>query len=596
MKKIFLFFVGIFLSTTIIYSQYEPPYSFEELMRITEENPRMILEAREVTSVLEIPHSIYLPEGIFMEARAVQNNKVIFAVMRNILDIYDNAQVLTWEQIQNQYNLSSARLNYVKKATQNPSLGYNITTQPEGTQSSQYLLIPDWTADAVLLLDAVTGDLLNQSFIVDPTNLSSPKQAKLAPQGFISVSDQIDDAVQSYDTLGSFLGLFAPAGGVNNAILDNIRGHNYRPNGNLVVTVGGGGNQNAIAEFDNAGNYLGQFISTGSGGLNSPFDIVFRSNDVLVDGSSSNRVHRYDLNGNYLNDFVSSGLAFPQQLHLEANGNVAVAGFSPPSALYVYDSLGTLLSSYNVVTGLRGGYKLPNGNYIVTNGSGVHEITTSNTLVRTIVAGVSAQYVDFVDFQNIIPVELTSFTAIVNGNNVQLNWSTATETNNRGFEIQRRQKSGIDDQTNWEMIGFIEGKGTTTEPQNYVYVDKNLTTGKYSYRLKQIDYDGKTEYSKEVEVDIYSPEEFVLNQNYPNPFNPVTKISFVIPNLGEMNKLVTLKVYDVLGNEVATLVNEIKEPGKYEFEFNASDLSSGVYYYKLSAGDFSAVRKMMILR
>ncbi|WP_337872930.1 hypothetical protein, partial [Ignavibacterium sp.] len=425
MKKLFQFLVIILLSSTFLYSQSEPIYSLEELMRVSEENPQMILEAREKTSLLQIPHSVYLPEGIFIEARAVQNNKVIYAVIKDILNIYNNSEILTWEQIQSKYELSNARIHYVKQPTINPTLGYNVTARPEGTTTTQYLLIPDWTADAVMLFDAATGDLLNQSFIVDPTNLSSPKQSRWVPQGFISVSDQIDDAVQSYDTLGTFLGLFAPAGGVNTAILDNIRGHNYRPNGNLVVCVGSSANANSIAEFDMSGNYLGQFITTGSGGLNSPFDIAFRTNDVLVDGSSSNKVHRYDLNGNYINDFVSSGIAFPQQIYLESNGDVAVAGFSSPSALYVYDSLGTLKASYNVVTGLRGAYKLPNGNYLVTNGTGVHEITTANTLVRTIVAGVSAQYINLADFQNIIPVELTSFTATVNGNDVQLSWSSA---------------------------------------------------------------------------------------------------------------------------------------------------------------------------
>ncbi len=594
MFKIFQIFFVFLIFTSLLYPQYEPVYSFEELMRITEQNPDMIFEAREITSQLDIPHSIYLPQGIFMEARAIQNDRVVFAVINNLLDIYDNAEVLTWQQIQSRFDLSSARLNYVKKATQNPELGYNVSARPEGTTGSKYLLIPDWTADKVLKLDPNTGNLIDANFIVAPGPLQSPKQALLAPHGFISVSDQLSDLVQKFDTNGVYLGFFAPAGGVNNAILDNIRGHNYRLNGNLVVTVGSGGNQNAIAEFDQSGNYIGQFITAGSGGLNSPFDIVFRSNDVLVDGSSSNKVHRYDLNGNYLNDFVPSGIAFPQQIHLENNGNVTVAGFSSPSALYVYDSLGTLLASYNVVTGLRGGYKLPNGNYIVTNGSGVHEITTSNTLVRTIVSGINAQYINYVDFDELIPVELTTFSAIANGNNVELSWSTATETNNRGFEIQRSVIMSEANNPSWQMVEFVNGKGTTTEPQSYSFIDRNLTAGKYAYRLKQIDFDGTFEYSNEIEVDISAPDKFALNQNYPNPFNPGTTIEFVIPN--GVRNLVTLKIYNVLGNEVATLVNEIKEAGIYKVEFNASDLPSGVYYYKISAGNFTDVKKMMLIK
>jgi hypothetical protein len=596
MKKVFQFLLIVILSTSFVHSQSEPIFSFDELMRITEENPKMISEAREKTSFLQIPHSIYLPEGIFIEARAVQNNRVLYAVIKNLLNIYDNAEVLSWEQIQSKYELSNARMHYLKQPTKNPTLGYP-EPKPSELLAGKYLLIPDWTADKVLKLDPNTGDVIDANYIVASGPLQSPKQAKFAPYGFISVSDQISDLVQKFDTSGVYQGFFAPAGGVNTAILDNIRGHNYRPNGNLVVTVGSSANQNSVAEFDASGNYIGQFIAAGAGGLNSPFDIVFRSNDVLVDGSSSNKVHRYDLNGNYLNDFVASGLVFPQQIHLESNGNVAVAGFSPPSALYVYDSLGTLVGSYNVVTGLRGAYKLPNGNYIVTNGSGIHEITTSNTLVRTIVAGVSAQYVDYVDFDYVIPVELTSFSAVVNENNVQLNWSTATETNNRGFEIQRSVIPNEARNLSWVAVGYVKGSGTTTESKNYSFVDEGLTSGKYAYRLKQIDFDGTTEYSNEIEVEVLAPMEFALEQNYPNPFNPTTVISWQSPVGGHQ----TLKIYDILGNEVATLVDEYREAGRYKVEFNVAqvsrpEISSGLYMYKLTIGNFSAIRKMMLIK
>ncbi len=208
-------------------------------------------------------------------------------------------------------------------------------------------------------------------------------------------------------------------------------------------------------------------------------------------------------------------------------------------------------------------------------------------------------------YNTVIPVELTSFTAISVGNNVELNWSTATETNNRGFEIQRSFIPSGARNLSWETAGFVDGKGTTTEPQNYVFVDKNLTSGKYAYRLKQIDFDGTFEYlptgqagSNQVEVDVLTPDKFSLEQNYPNPFNPTTVISWQSP----VGSWQTLKVYDVLGNEVATLVNEYREAGSYKVEFstgsigNASELPSGVYYYKLSVGNFSDVKKMMLIK
>jgi hypothetical protein len=200
-------------------------------------------------------------------------------------------------------------------------------------------------------------------------------------------------------------------------------------------------------------------------------------------------------------------------------------------------------------------------------------------------------------YNTVIPVELTSFSAVVNENSVQLNWSTATETNNRGFEIQRSViPKGVRNLV-WEVAGYVKGNGTTTEPKNYSFVDEGLTSGKYAYRLKQIDFDGTTEYSNEIEVEVLAPMEFALEQNYPNPFNPSTVISWQSPVGGHQ----TLKIYDILGNEVATLIDEYREAGRYKVEFNVAqvsrpELSSGLYMYKLTAGNFSAIRKMMLIK
>jgi len=203
----------------------------------------------------------------------------------------------------------------------------------------------------------------------------------------------------------------------------------------------------------------------------------------------------------------------------------------------------------------------------------------------------------------ITPVELISFTLSVNKNDVTLNWQTATETNNEGFEIERLKDSKIEKLYNWEMIGFVNGNGTTTEPQSYTFVDENLSAGKYQYRLKQIDFDGTIEYSNTIEVEINSLAEFSLSQNYPNPFNPSTIIRFSIPLVEthrDASLLITLKVYDVLGKEVATLVNEEKPAGGYEVEFNSSvgslQLASGIYYYQLKAGEFIEIKKMILLK
>ena len=187
-----------------------------------------------------------------------------------------------------------------------------------------------------------------------------------------------------------------------------------------------------------------------------------------------------------------------------------------------------------------------------------------------------------------VPVEFNSFTATYSNNTVKLNWSTVSELNNQGFEIERRNN-----RANWRLIGFKEGYGTTTEIHNYSFTDdlSGTNSSKLYYRLKQVDYDGSFEYSDIVEVDI-APIEFSLSQNYPNPFNPSTTINYSIPNAG----IVTIKVYDVLGKEVATLVNEDKPAGNYEVEFNASDLPSGIYFYQLKSERFVEIKKMILLK
>jgi hypothetical protein len=178
-----------------------------------------------------------------------------------------------------------------------------------------------------------------------------------------------------------------------------------------------------------------------------------------------------------------------------------------------------------------------------------------------------------------------------------LNWSTATETNNSGFEVQRLQNYKIAKLQNWQRIGFVEGNGTTTLTHSYSYTDKNLSPGKYYYRLKQIDFDGSYEYSKEVEVNVTAPTKFSLEQNYPNPFNPVTTIKYSVPEVGiSFMKFISLKIYNALGEEVATLINEEKPAGSYTVKFDGSNLPSGVYIYRLTAGSYSAAKKLILLK
>ncbi len=191
-----------------------------------------------------------------------------------------------------------------------------------------------------------------------------------------------------------------------------------------------------------------------------------------------------------------------------------------------------------------------------------------------------------------LPVELSSFSAVQTNGAVQLQWKTATEKNNYGFEIERiviREELG---RMHWNRIGFVEGHGTTGAVTVYTYKDEHMSNGKCSYRLKQIDRDGNYEYSQQIDVSLSIPKEFALMQNYPNPFNPTTVIGFQLSQNGKAS----LTIYDALGRQVATLMNEMKEPGAYSVTFDAAKYPSGLYVARLTSNGVSKSRKLLLVK
>ena len=193
---------------------------------------------------------------------------------------------------------------------------------------------------------------------------------------------------------------------------------------------------------------------------------------------------------------------------------------------------------------------------------------------------------------SVIPVELTSFVANNDRNNVTLNWATATEVNNSGFQIERK----LNETNEWTNLSFVSGKGTSTERNNYSYMDKSLAVGKYLYRLKQIDLDGTFEYSPIIEVDVNAPNEYSLYQNYPNPFNPSTMIEYSLPEKAD----VTISIYSAIGELVTIVVNKTIEAGYQKASFNATNLTSGTYIYQIKAvgsgRTFIDTKKMILLK
>jgi hypothetical protein len=168
-----------------------------------------------------------------------------------------------------------------------------------------------------------------------------------------------------------------------------------------------------------------------------------------------------------------------------------------------------------------------------------------------------------------------------------LNWTTATETNNAGFSVERKGIEG-----NWTTLGFVNGHGNSTEINNYIFTDRDVPYGNYTYRLKQTNYDGTYKYSAEVNAEVLPVTTFSLMQNYPNPFNPSTSIKYSLPS----EEFVTLKVFDILGREVTTLVNQKQGIGEHTINFDASRFNSGVYFYSIRAGKFTDTKKMLLTK
>jgi photosystem II stability/assembly factor-like uncharacterized protein len=289
----------------------------------------------------------------------------------------------------------------------------------------------------------------------------------------------------------------------------------------------------------------------------------------------------YNNTGSDPNDYVSFQVIISHSASPSINSNISME--------YNYDQTGsTFITKYNANTlspyliGLQGTNSL----------SQLLQYRYLNTTPQLINSGPmfgSNLALAFGPNVNALPVELQSFTSSVNGNNAKLEWSTVNEQNNSGFDIERKNVN----ENNWKKINFVQGNGTTNESKNYSYEDKNITSGKYQYRLKQIDFNGNYEYhalANEIEIGV--PKKFNLSQNYPNPFNPTTKINFELPRSSN----VKLSVYDITGKLASELINEQRAAGYYTVEFNGSNLASGMYFYRIQAGDFSAVKKMVLVK
>jgi hypothetical protein len=395
MKKILLIFIAILFSVPA-YSGNSPRIKFEDLLITAELEPSIFLEVRKLSAEQNLPMTILTRDKKLFNACGIEDGKVVYAFISDLLNPFNNGKTLFFEEVINLFNPSESKIIYGDGRVIDNTYGMFSPVLQSRSGVKEFLMVTDWTFDRVYLFDAQNGDLVDTAFIHSSNpQLQSPKHAMQTYYGTqILVSDQISDAVQRFDTNGLYVNLFAPAGGVNTSILDNIRGIAYKPNNHLLVTVASGASQNTIQEFDTAGVHVGSFITSN---VNSPFCILYRSGDILVSNSSgTNRITKFNFNGGFISSFYTgTNFAFPQQIIQLEDGRIIVAAFSNPSGVVVLDSTGNFVRIMNAVTGIRGVYLLGNGNYMVTNSGGVHEIDSlSGAMIRTIVTGANYQYID----------------------------------------------------------------------------------------------------------------------------------------------------------------------------------------------------------
>jgi len=363
--------------------------------------------------------------------------------------------------------------------------------------------------------------------------------------------------------------------------------HSFQDNSVSIVPLSN--LQVQITVTGNTGNVAGELVNSGgtvvaviNSTSNNPFILTAPSEGTyLINAGYKNPSRRWDsthvtlqlsLPPNAPSNLVAQFIPSPLSVELtwtdnsnNENGFIIEREAQSPDAFVVID---TVSANTNLFVDNTVSYSTYN-----------YRITAYNAFGQSAYSNVA---------QIIVPVELTSFNASIKDEGVLLEWTTSTELNNSGFEIQRNQSSS------WETIGFVEGRGTTTEITNYQFFNDLSgfnSSVKLQYRLKQVDFGGTFSYSNIIEID-FIPRAYSLSQNYPNPFNPSTSISFTLTK----STFVTLKIYNVLGNEITTLVNQNMPGGKHEIRFNANGLPSGVYLYTITAGDFVDTKKMLLMK
>lgn len=395
------------------------------------------------------------------------------------------------------------------------------------------------------------------------------------------------------------------SGSASEILIDSVAGNISIPRGIAVDFAG-----DAIFWADNGTGKIrkskldGTSISDVVTGLSAPgFLALDAGNGKLYfsdNGKSVKKIFRSDLNGGNVEPVVIGlnqifGLSFDvsgnQLFWIDAGNNkiqkIVLSGILPKQGEQLTDVIANLT---NPMRGLSID-EINHQMYWSELTTGIRKSNLTGNSITTFAAN-STGYLTGVsaDGNLALPVELTDFNYTVQNSSIILIWSTKSETNNFGWEIEKGK--GNKEEEKWEKVGFVAGKGTIAESQNYSFALFNTQQStQIQFRLKQIDLNGLFSYSKVLNIQS-TPLSFVLNQNYPNPFNPKTIITYQIPEKSQ----VEIKIFDLLGREMKTLVNKPHDAGVFSVEFDATKFTSGTYIYQLKAGDFLEKKKMTVVK
>jgi len=478
----------------------------------------------------------------------------------------------------------------------------------------------DNTFDSDGIVTTVVGSSDNPAYSV-----AIQSDGKIVVSGYAHIGLNDDFAVVRYNSNGSLDTGFGTGGIVTTNFGSGVAAGNsvaVQLDGKIVVAgyynTGGMANDFAVVRYNSDGSLDNTFdtdgkVTTAIGSVSDVgYSVAIQSDGKIIVGGYAHigttddfAVIRYtsagaldntfDADGKVTTDF-GSGTDWGYSVALQLDGKIVVAGFGYSSGTKIavarYNSDGTLDTGFDTdgkvttAIGSSGDY----GNCVALQSDG-KIVVAGNSYVN----GSDADFavVRYSGSSGPLPVELVSFYANVSKNKVELNWKTATEVNNYGFEIDRQPGSRQSAVSNWDKIGFVQGNGNSNSPKEYSFTDQAAMSGSYTYRLKQVDNDGTFKYSETVEVTVGQiPNDYSLNQNFPNAFNPSTTIAYDVPETSSIR----ISVYDILGKEIKLLVNAEKNPGHYEIIFDAKELAGGIYYYTIKVGEFSQSRKMILLK